>query len=166
MASAAPLRTVFARYQRYWRQPPLFLLAFLWAGAGSAQAPQDDCSIALNALLFGNYDPLETLVPLDRTTSINVSCNRATDARIEFSTGQSGSYGARTMRLGASALRYNLYLDAAHSIILGDGSASSVPILGRFNNGSDTITLYARVPPGQDPAVGHHVDTIIVTMTF
>lgn len=166
MAPVVASHNVFAANASRWRRVLVGLAAILWVGVVSAQPRPDDCTISLNPLVFGNYDPLETLAPVDRTTSISVRCDRATNARIEFSTGASGSFGARTMRLGTSSLRYNVYVNAARTIVLGDGTAASVPILDRFNNGGDTITLYGRIPPGQDPTIGPHTDTIIVTMTF
>lgn len=149
----------------YWlRLLALVLLAGVWSGAAMAQAR--DCTLTLNPLSFGNYDPLETTVPLDRTTTMNVSCRNNTFVQIFYSTGSSGSYAARTMRLGASALSYNFYFEAAHVSILGDGTGGSFFLQGTVGRGGANITLYGRIPPGQDPSVGPHADTIIVTMTF
>lgn len=140
------------------------LLSSLWSGVAMAQAR--DCTLALNPLNFGNYDPLETTVPLDRITSMDVTCNRNTFVQISYSTGSSGNYAARTMRLGTSALGYNIYFEAAHVSILGDGTGGSFFLEGNVGRRGVNITLYGRIPPGQDPAVGPHTDTIIVTTTF
>lgn len=149
----------------YWlRLLALVLLAGVWSGAAMAQAR--DCTITLNPLSFGTYDPLETTVPLDRTTTMSARCNRNTTVSIFFSTGSSGSYAARTMRLGASALNYNFYFEAAHVSILGNGTGGSFFLQGTVGTAGVNVTLYGRIPPGQDPSVGPHADTIIVTMTF
>lgn len=140
------------------------LLSMAWSSAAMAQAR--DCTLTLNPLSFGNYDPLETTVPVDRTTSMNIRCNRNTFVQIFYSTGSSGNYAARSMRLGASTLGYNFYFEAAHVSILGDGTGGSFFLQGTVGRGGANITLYGRIPPGQDPLVGPHSDTIIVTTTF
>ena len=68
-------------------------------------------------------------------------------------------------------LNYNLYLDAAHNQILGDGTGGTSQ-----DSGSATIsktspftfieTIYGRIFAGQDPAVGAYSDSIVYTMNF
>lgn len=144
------------------------VVALLLSGlcSGTAMAQARDCTLTLNPLSFGTYDPLETTVPLDRTTSMNVRCNRNTFVQIFYSTGSSGTYSARTMRQGVSSLAYNIFFEAAHVSILGDGTGGSFFLQGTVGTGGANITLFGRIPPGQDPSVGPHADTIIVTMTF
>lgn len=151
---------------RYWLRLLALAVAIagVWSSAAMAQAR--DCTLTLNPLSFGNYDPLETTVPVDRTTTMSVRCNRNVFVQIFYSTGASGSYAARTMRLGASTLAYNFYFEAAHVSILGDGTGGSFFLQGTVGTGGANITLFGRIPPAQDPSVGPHSDTIIVTMTF
>lgn len=141
------------------------LLGGLYSAAAMAQAR--DCTLTLAPLSFGNYDPLETTVPFDSTTTMNVTCRRNTRVDISFSAGSSGTFAQRTMRQGTtSLLAYNLYQEAARVTILGDNTGGSVPLRLRVRRRGANITLYGRIPPGQDPSIGLHSDTIIVTMTF
>ena len=140
------------------------LLCALYSGASLAQAR--DCTLTLAPLSFGNYDPLETTVPQDRTTTMNVRCRNNTFVQIFYSTGSSGTFAQRTLRQGTSLLGYNFYFEPARVSILGDGTGGSFFLQGTVGRAGANITLYGRIPPGQDPSVGLHSDTIIVTLTF
>ncbi|MDP1696529.1 MAG: spore coat U domain-containing protein [Xanthomonadaceae bacterium] len=142
------------------------LLCGVWSAAAMAQGQSRDCTLTLAPLSFGNYDPLETTVPQDRATTMRVSCRNNTFVRIFYSTGSSGSFAQRTMRQGTSQLAYNFYFEPARVSILGDGTGGSFFLQGTVGQAGANITLYGRIPPGQDPSVGLHSDTIIVTMTF
>lgn len=144
----------------------LLLLSGLWSAAAQAQGPPRDCTLTLAPLSFGNYDPLETTVPQDRTTTMNVRCRNNTFVQIFYSTGSSGTFAQRTMRQGTSQLGYNFYFEPARVSILGDGTGGSFFLQGTVGRAGANITLYGRIPPGQDPSVGLHSDTIIVTVTF
>lgn len=140
------------------------LLCGVWSGAVMAQVR--DCTLTLAPLSFGNYDPLETTVPVDRATTMRVSCRNNTFVQIFYSTGSSGNFAQRTMRQGTSQLAYNFYFEPARVSILGDGTGGSFFLQGTLGQAGANITLYGRIPPGQDPSVGLHSDTIIVTVTF
>lgn len=140
------------------------LLGGLYSGAAMAQAR--DCTLTLAPLSFGNYDPLETTAPQDRTTTMSVRCRNFTFVRIFYSTGSSGTFAQRTMRQGASVLGYNFFFEPARVSILGDGTGGSFFLQGVVGPAGANVTLYGRIPPGQDPSIGLHSDTIIVTMTF
>ena len=45
--------------------------------------------------------------------------------QVALSTGGSGSYATRKMSNGTDTLSYNLYTDAGHTIIWGDGSGGT-----------------------------------------
>lgn len=142
------------------------LLCCVWSAAAMAQGASRDCTLTLAPLSFGNYDPLETTVPVDRATTMNVDCRRNTFVQIFYSTGSSGSFAQRTMRQGTSQLTYNIYFEPARVSILGDGTGGSFFLQGTVGRAGVDITLYGRIPPGQDPAVGLHSDSIMVTVTF
>ncbi|WP_181952574.1 Csu type fimbrial protein [Vulcaniibacterium gelatinicum] len=154
---------------------PLF---FCFAGLAQAQ----DCRLTTNPLAFGTYDPVETVAPLDASTQFLVDCRDP--SRVTFtatlSPGNSGTYTPRELRLGTSRLPYNLYRDAARTIVFGDGTGgtqAAVCRTGTTGNGCTgsnppgpdrraTVPVYGRIPLGADPAAGPHSDTIIVTVTF
>lgn len=153
------------------RHPVRILLALLslfcaLAFPGDAQAQARDCTISNTDMVFGNYDPLETTIPLDTTSTMSLRCNRNTFVQIFFSTGSSGTFSQRTLRQGTSLLGYNFYFEPARISILGDGTGGSFFLQGTVGRRTILLPLYGRVPPGQDPSIGLHSDAIIVTMIF
>ena len=130
-----------------------------------------DCSIATQPIAFGTYDPLQA-TPLVALGAVTIDCRAGggrPDLRIELSTGSSGTYAARTLRNGTSILAYNLYTGADASVVWGDGSGGSQPVLDRAQPPGQpppTRQIHARLPPGQDSAAGTHSDTIVVTVIF
>lgn len=114
---------------------------------------------------FGVYDPIAGRA-VDSAGSISYLCTPQKPS-VWLSTGSSGTYSARTMRSGANVLRYNLYLDAARTVVWGDGSGgTSVDVANPAPINLKTIPVYGRIPPGQDAAAGTYSDTIVVTFAF
>jgi spore coat protein U-like protein len=134
------------------------------------------CTVSATGIAFGTYNPLSP-VGDSAVGSWTVICNAigsgsATVAgTLTMSTGFSGSYAARTMKFGANALQYNIYLTSSHQQIIGDGTA------GTFApSDSGTVTagqvyqvtgsMYGFMPPSQDVPAGNYTDSIIVTVTY
>jgi spore coat protein U-like protein len=128
------------------------------------------CSFNTGALSFGSYNPLSS-APTDANATITVSCllQGATTLRISMSPGRSGNARDRRMAAGTSELRYNVYVDAARSTVLGDGTNGtqrrSVAIPATLW-GQQTVTAYGRVLPLQSVAAGGYADTLVVTYEF
>lgn len=117
---------------------------------------------AISGANFGVYDPAAA-APL--TTVINGSFSCSTASTITVSTGSSGTYAVRTMLNGTQSLQYNVYLDPAFTVILGDGQPGTA--MYPVPPGTNTpITVYGRIPALQDVAWGTYSDTLIVTFTF
>jgi spore coat protein U-like protein len=158
--------------------------ALLAAGAtmllvtGSARAGID-CEVSAVGINFGTYDGL-LATPTDSVGRVEVTCyysktGGAVEASyvLRLSPGGSGSYAARSMSLGSSLLPYNLYTDASHSQVWGNGSDGSLVIRGslKVNPGAySTVTkvhtIYGRIPAGMDAAMGLFGDTVLVTLTY
>ena len=80
--------------------------------------------------------------------------------------GLAGSYAARALSMGNERLLYNLYLDAARTIVWGDGTGGSQAGPGVTTHGAGGTTtayVFGRIKAGQDVAVGVYADTIRVT---
>lgn len=135
-------------------------------GAPAAARAQQGCSISsTGALAFGAYDPFAT-TPLDSTSQVVYRCTPAPRIRISLDAGGSGSFAARELRRGADVLRYNLYLDAARTVVWGDGtggSATGPQVTVRGAGGTVTAYVFGRIPAGQDPVPGTYADTVRVT---
>lgn len=177
-ATAAPPRTA-----RLDRRPGRacarrIALAGLLASASLA-ARAGDCTISTTPINFGSYDPITLSAPLDSTGNVRVQCS-ATDwgealfgvnVTVALNQGSSGSYAARTLRRApGSTLQYNLYTNASRTIVWGNGSGGTGTaggtVAGLFQPNFRNFTIYGRIPPGQDPSLGLHTDTITVTVTF
>ncbi len=115
---------------------------------------------------FGTYDPVAGNA-VDAAGSITYQCTPQKPA-VWLSTGSSGTYAARTLRSGGNTIQYNLYLDAARTIVWGDGSGgSSIDVANPApGNSTKSIPVYGRIPPRQDAAAGTYSDTIVVTFAF
>lgn len=79
-----------------------------------------------------------------------------------------GSYAQRTMTKGADRLEYNLYTDAAHMMVWGDGTSGTVvqSLTGFITLGATNYTVYGLMAAGQYPVAGTYDDTITVTVNF
>jgi spore coat protein U-like protein len=151
---------------------PLLILA------GRAQASAD-CTVTAGGVAFGVYDQVAT-TPDDSTGTVTVTCvntgpaNTTVNYSVALSTGASGAYSQRYMTAGTPRLDYNLYRDAARTIVWGDGTGGSSLIAGTLTVGpgqgngtkSAAYTVYGRAPALQDAAPGTYADTIVVTLTF
>lgn len=137
------------------------------------------CDIDVDtALAFGNIDPLLG-ANSDAVANIHVDCvatvSISATNEIELTTGASGAYGARTMSDGLGhTLPYNLYLDAAHSIVWGDGSGISqtyfrsgftISVLSGY---SYNVPIYGRVRAADQVGArqGSYSDSITATIIF
>jgi spore coat protein U-like protein len=156
---------------RSMRSPVSASLALIALLAVQGTAMGNDCSIGTQPIGFGLYDPLQA-TPLVALGGVSVDCGAGggrPDLRIELSTGSSGTYVTRTLRNGGSVLAYNLFTDGTYTVVWGDGSGGSQPVLTRANppgQGPLTVPIHARLPAGQDSGAGTHADTIVVTVIF
>jgi spore coat protein U-like protein len=143
------------------------VLAF---AAAAALAPRParaapTCSFGVaNALAFGVYDPLAP-APADSTATMSYRCPAGQPLRISLDAGLAGTFAARALTMGSERLLYNLYLDAARTIVWGDGTGGSQVGPGVTTHGAGgTVTTYVfgRIPAGQDAAAGTYGDMIRV----
>lgn len=118
---------------------------------------------------FGRYDVFSP-APLDAAGSFSYECHGDTQhdlILIELSTGHGSGPDMREMSNGASRLVYNLYLDAARTIIWGNGtSGSSVHGPIRPNPGTNTLWVYGRIPARQNVSAGAYSDTLTMTIVY
>ena len=156
-----------------------YALALLLAGLASA-AQAGDCLISATPISFGSYDPVTGTGPVDSTGSVRVDCAATSLGELLFGVnvgialgqGSSGTYAARTLRQApGSILQYNLYTTAARSTVWGNGAGGTQTVGGAVGGifGQPTprnFPIYGRIPPGKDPHLGPHSDTVTVVVTF
>lgn len=124
-------------------------------------------------LSFGTYNPILNTA-LDSTTTINIRCTNNTPiTSVALNGGTAGgSISQRKMQLtGATTnkLNYQLYKDTNRSTVWGDGTTGSTytGLTGAGLNTDVTITVYGRIPAGQQTAKpGSYSDSITVTVTY
>ncbi|WP_332816277.1 Csu type fimbrial protein [Ramlibacter sp.] len=129
---------------------------------------------------FTDYD-VTSPIPNDGAVDLVVECTRDSgppSVIVQVALGPSavsGSVGTRRMRqLGGAGelLTYNLFRNAARSAVWGDTSGvdtqvQTIPNVPSNNKGSAsvTFTVYGRIQPLQDVAVGTYTDSVLVTIT-
>ena len=91
---------------------------------------------------------------------------------VTASAGTAGTFSPRQMQgPGVNRLNYNVYIDAGRIQIFGTGAGGTFADTGSAavsQNSPITLTetLYARIPAGQDVAVGSYSDVLIYTINF
>lgn len=129
------------------------------------------CSIeSITSLAFGSYDVFNG-TPTDTGGSLSYRCDSVVGGDsivIQLSQGSSGSYAPRTMKDGLFVLEYNVYLDAAHSSVWGDGTGGTSQLgpVQPANGASTPVDVYGRIEPGQNARPGTYADTLVVTLVF
>lgn len=130
---------------------------------------QAACSLSGAAIAFGNYDPL-SVQTLDSTGSVVYRCAQQDhNIMITLSRGGGTSYATRRMVNGTDQLFYNLYRDAARTIIWGDGTTGTQAFFignPQANNQDLSVPIFGRIPSSQNVKTGAYTDTITVTLSF
>ena len=147
------------------RMACLAAVLMVWGMSGRAEAA---CTISTTAVSFGSYNVFNASATTS-TGTVTYRCgNSDHNITITISTGSSGSFANRTMKKGAEALTYNLFMDAAFASVWGDGSGTTTTyhINNPPNNTDVPLTVYGRVPALQDVSAGSYSDTVIATVNF
>ena len=145
------------------------ILALLAPAAAHAQgAPRASCrNITVSNLAFGAYNPFAT-APLDSAGTISYDCPPPLRPEISMSRGWFASgYTNRYMRrfFPSDSLAYNIYLDAARTVVWGDGTVGT-QVLHAPPGNNQTVSCYGRIEPGQDVSAGNYFDVVTVTFNF
>ena len=119
------------------------------------------CDVSPQDVGFGIYDPIGGPA-VDGIGSLNVTCDSSADFTVTLSAG-GGTFAGRQMSSGADELGYNLYTNASRTTVWADGiGGSSVSSTGT----NVDLTIYGRVPAGQNVPAGIYVDTLTVTVIY
>jgi len=149
----------------------LFFAASLSPALFAASASAASCSfVSTMGVSFGAYDVFDPL-PLDATGSLTFNCTGLGPGEtilIELSAGSSGSALSRSMYQTSQQLSYNIFLDAAHNSIWGNGTSgtSAYGPVTPPNGTNQTVTMFGRIPARQNVSVGLYADSIIATILF
>lgn len=151
------------------------IAAMTWAGAAWAACSTPGaclCSVSLTSIAFGSYNPYSAS-PTDTVGTLTVSCSSPDPAdstmSVALSPGASGNANARMMQSGLHPLYYNLYSNAARTVIWGDDSGGGESVAANFpasSRASARLSIYGRIPAQQNAWVGVYHDVVTVTVTY
>ncbi|WPB59319.1 spore coat U domain-containing protein [Xylophilus sp. GOD-11R] len=130
------------------------------------------CTITTTAVTFGNYEPQGTNAgnPADAQGAVNVTCTNGSTTQVILGQGSHADDGStnglplRRMTNGTNFLSYGLFTDSAHAAIWTNESTGGVT-----HNGTGTpaeLTVYGRIPAGQNVPAGNYTDTVQATVVF
>jgi spore coat protein U-like protein len=124
-----------------------------------------NCTISAGALAFGAYDPVVTnaAADLDQTSTITVACTKGSTGVVSLNNGSNASGTTRRMKSGTDFLTYEMYNDSGRTTVWNATNTVSYTAASKATTG---LTLYGRVPQGQDVPVGSYSDTVQATITF
>jgi spore coat protein U-like protein len=163
------------------RQTALLALVLLSATSvladGQATAKLDvsalvtpNCRMTLTPLSFGTYDPLgaNASQELDATATLQLTCTRNSIATIAMDQGQNAANSAAARRLasGDQRLDYEIYRDANRTQAWSIGSNAVRYTSTAGINAVNQLTVYGRIPPGQEVAAGTYNDVVTATVDF
>lgn len=124
------------------------------------------CTVSITNIAFGTYDPSSSTAT-DSTGTATVTADGASCGTYTIALGRTGtSYNPRVFTSGTTTnFAYNLYTDAARTVIWGDGTANSQVVTGAAPapNTSKSYTVYGRIPAGQSVAPGAYSASIVAT---
>lgn len=126
----------------------------------------NNCTITATNVAFATVSVLSS--PLTATGSLNVSCTNGDAWRIALSAGGSANQLARVMQRGGGGgtVGYQLYTDAARTIVWGDATAGTAMASGTGTGTAQAVSIYGRVPAQSTPQPGTYSDSITATISF
>jgi spore coat protein U-like protein len=140
--------------------PPQFASASFAVSASVVS----NCLVNAQNINFGSQGSLSANV--DATGQVSATCTPQTNYSVSLSNGNTGTAPtARQMSMGAAAVTYGLYLDAARSQAWGSTIGTNTTA-GTGTGSAQNYTVYGRVPSQATPAAGTYTDTIVVTLTY
>jgi spore coat protein U domain-containing protein, fimbrial subunit CupE1/2/3/6 len=143
------------------------LFALLAASPHRADAA---CTVSVSSgVTFGAYNVFDS-APLDSTGQISYRCTPRGShpaVQITITRGSSPTWTSRQLTKGSDILQYNIFRDMARTQVWGDGTSGTSAYVGTYpGSGQVSISLYGRIPPLQDAAVGTYGDTVTVVINF
>lgn len=152
------------------RVPWLIAAVAAFALSGPARLAEAACTVRIDAgVAFGAYSIFNP-TPVDTAGQFDVRCtggDQNATLTISLSAGLTGTYAGRRLTSGAEFLVYNLYRDAARTIVWGDGTGGTQVFIGPANGPQrQYFDVFGRIPALQDAAVGAYSDTIVITVNY
>ena len=127
-----------------------------------------NCVIATSNLAFGGYDPLaqNATQELDASAGVTVLCTRSSRATVSIDSGRNPVGSSRTLAGGSQRVSYQLFRDADRTQEWGGGLTDRQQIISEGIHKPQQLTVYGRIPPGQEVASGLYTDVVTATVDF
>jgi spore coat protein U-like protein len=125
----------------------------------------ESCTVTNGTLAFGDYAPTGA-TNVDQAGTFSVACTKGTDATVGLGDGNNFLSGARRMTDGTEFLTYQLYKESGRTNVWGNAGGALVTLGAASSNAAQTLTVYGRIPPGQDVGVGSFGDSVQITVTY
>lgn len=132
------------------------------------------CNASSVPVAFGNYDPKAAL-PSETTGTVTVVCQSTVGILVAYSVklngGGSGNISARKMITAGSQMAYQVYMDAARTLVWGDGTGGSSFNIGGYLLAvlvpvTTNYTVYGRITALQNVYAGAYTDTLTILVTY
>lgn len=120
-------------------------------------------TVAPTTLDFGTQGPL--LASVDQTATITVTCTTNAPYNVGLNGGGGGAINARRMINGADTVAYQLYSNAARTIVWGN-TVNTDTVPGTGNGLAQALTVYGRVPAQTTPPAAVYTDSVTVAVTY
>ena len=130
-------------------------------------AAAQSCNVSnVTPMDFGSYT-LMSPSPVDSVGELTIDCGAPTPVRIIMGRGISGCQIPRELRSGASWLSYNLFSDAARTVIWGDGTEGTQTFIGTAPGAVPLrLSIFGRIFARQGVPAGTYIDRITVVIIF
>ena len=127
-----------------------------------------NCVIATSNLAFGQYDPLaqNASQQLDGSAEVTMLCTRSTSAALSLDSGRNSVGASRTLSGTGQHVSYQLFRDAGRTQEWGGGLAAGMQFVSEGIHKAQQVTLYGRIPPGQEVVSGMYTDVVTATVDF
>lgn len=118
------------------------------------------------SISFAAYVP-DATADNDAATTVSVKCTKGTPVSISMDEGEGdgATEATRILTSDDDTLEYSLYQNSARSTLWGSGSD-----VASFNGdgllSTTTLSVYGRIPAGQDVKPGAFTDSVLVTLTY
>jgi spore coat protein U-like protein len=128
---------------------------------------ENSCTLTVDNLSFGTVSDLTPAITSSATGA--VTCTATAPVAVSFDAGTAGTstLATRQMASGANTINYNLYRDASHTEILGDGTGGTFTVGLTSTGGDDGFTVYGQTVAAQGAKPpSTYASTITATVTF
>ncbi len=125
---------------------------------------QASCTVSSESLSFGTYANVQK----DGIAAITVTCTNTTAYNLGLSIGNGSGATIATRRMtgpSSTVLNYQMFQDSGRTTNWGNTIGSSTKT-GTGTGVAQRLSIYARIPGGQNVRPGAYADTIIATVTY